>query len=380
MGNISKNSGIRVAIIAPIVTPIAEPYVGGAQAMLADQAQGLVQRGHHVTLFAREGSFVLGVPIEALSVPDSVRPASFSNLEGVSDIDASFTAQCNIFLQLFLELRRRQNDFDIIHAHAFDWPAFACSTLIDRIPVVHTVQLPPVIPEINEVLRILHRQPRERGRVRPLLVALSHSCARIYEPYTPFDYIIPHGVNLASIPFVSTSSDDAPLLFAGRITPEKGVEEAIEIARLAGRPLLIAGGIYDQYYYEQRILPRLQKESKSITYLGQLDHTTLWDLMGKARALLFPIAWDEPFGLVPVEAMATGTPVIAFRRGAAEEVIRHGETGFLVEPGDCAVAATYVSQVGQLLRTNCRTHVEANFSLTRMLDAYERVYRSLLKT
>lgn len=378
MSNISRNSGIRIAIIAPIVTPIAEPYVGGAQAMLADQAQGLIQRGHHVTLFAREGSFVPGVPIEALSVPNSVRPAKFSNLEDTNAVDAGFTAQCNIFLQLFLELRHRQDDFDIIQAHAFDWPAFACSTLIDRTPVVHTVQLPPVVPEINEALRILHLQQHGQGQARPLLVALSHSCARLYKPYTPFDYIIPHGVDLPSIPFVPTSSDDAPLLFAGRITPEKGVEEAIEIARLAGRPLLIAGGIYDQHYYEQRILPRLQKESEHITYLGNLDHTALWDLMGKMRALLFPIIWDEPFGLVPVEAMATGTPVIAFRRGAAEEIIRHGETGFLVEPGDCATAATYVSQVGQLLRANCRAHVEASFSLARMLDAYEQVYRSRL--
>jgi len=212
------------------------------------------------------------------------------------------------------------------------------------------------------------------------LVALSQSCARIYGPYTPFDYIIPHGVNLASIPFVPTSSDDAPLLFAGRITPEKGVEEAIEIAHLAGHSLLIAGGIYNQHYYEQRILPLLQKESEHITYLGHLDHTTLWGLMGKARALLFPITWDEPFGLVPVEAMATGTPVIAFRRGAAEEVIRHGETGFLVEPGNCAAAATYVSQTGQLLRANCRAHVEANFSLAHMLDTYEQMYRSLLSS
>ena len=127
-------------------------------------------------------------------------------------------------------------------------------------------------------------------------------------------------------------------------------------------------------------MPLLQKESEHITYLGHLDHTALWDLMGKARALLFPITWDEPFGLVPVEGMATGTPVIAFRRGAAEEVIRHGETGFLVEPGDCVAAATYVSQIEQLLRANCQAHVEANFSLERMLDAYEEMYRSLLSS
>jgi glycosyltransferase involved in cell wall biosynthesis len=372
MSSISQANNIRIALIAPVVTPIAQPYIGGTQAMLADLARGLAQRGHRVTLFAREGSAVPDVSVEELSVPASVCPASFSTPKSADSIDSGFVAQCNIFLQLFLELRHRQDDFDVIHAHAFDWPAFACSTLVDRIPVIHTVQLPPVMPEINEGLRILHLQQH------PLtLVTVSHSCARAYKPYTPFDHIIFNGVDLTSIPYVSVSSDNAPLLFAGRIAPEKGVEEAIEIACLTDRPLLIAGGIYDQHYYEQRVLPRLQKESECITYLGQLDRAALWDLMGKVSALLFPILWDEPFGLVPVEAMATGTPVIAFRRGAAEEIILHGQTGFLVEPGDCVAAAAYVSQVGRLLRADCRAHVEANFSLTRMLDAYEQMYVSL---
>jgi UDP-glucose:tetrahydrobiopterin glucosyltransferase len=365
---------MRIALIAPIVTTIAQPYVGGAQAMLADLAQGLVRRGHHVTLFAREGSVVPGVAIEELFVPSSVHPSSFSNSKNTDSEDASFIAQCNIFLQLFLALRRRQDDFDVIHAHAFDWPSFACSAFIDRIPVLHTIHLPAIVPEINEGLRILHLEHH------PLtLVTVSHACARTYEAYTPFDHVIYNGLDLASIPFVPATASSAPLLFAGRITPEKGVEEAIEIARLAGRSLLIAGGIYDQQYYEQRIVPHLQNVSEQVTYLGQLDHTTLWNLMGQASALLFPIAWDEPFGLTPVEAMATGTPVIAFKRGATPEVMRHGETGFLVEPGDCAAAAAYVSQIGQILRTTCRRHVEANFSLTHMLDAYERVYISLQK-
>jgi UDP-glucose:tetrahydrobiopterin glucosyltransferase len=367
---------LRIALIAPMVTPIAEPYVGGMQSMLADLAQGLVKRGHRVTLFAREGSVLADVPIEQLAVPAIVRPSDFSSPRSIGVVDIGFAEQCNIFLQLFLDLCRRQDDFDIVHAHAFDWPSFALSTLVDRIPVLHTIQLPPVIPEINEALRILHLQ--RDGRALPVrLITASRSCARTYEPYTTFDYIIPNGVDLAAIPFISTSSDDAPLLFAGRITPEKGVEEAIEIARLVGRPLLIAGGIYDQRYYEQRILPRLQQESEHITYLGQLRHADLWELMGKAYALLFPIAWDEPFGLVPVEAMATGTPVIAFRRGAMEEVILHGETGFLVEPGDCVAAAAYVSQIGQLLRSRCRAHVEANFSVEHIVETYEQVYLSL---
>lgn len=366
---------MRIALVAPLVTPIAQPYAGGAQAMLADLAQGLLQRGHHVTLFAREGSFVPGVPIESIQVPEQVRPANFSVPGQERTADPAFFAQSNLFLDLFLQLRERQSAFDLVHAHAFDWPAFVCSALVQHIPVVHTVHLPALSPEINAGLRILQQ------RQHPLtLITVSHTCARSYADYTTFDHVIYNGLDLAAIPFAGQVAADAPLLFAGRITPEKGVEEAIEIAERANYALVIAGGIYDQCYYEERILPRLQRTRADITYLGLLEHAALWKLMGQSRGLLFPIAWDEPFGLAPVEAMAAGTPVIAFRRGAIEEVIIDAETGFLVDPGDCVQAAERVKDLPELSRLRCREHVEQHFSLESMLDAYERVYQSLLRS
>src|SRR6266581_6501719 len=147
---------MRVALVAPLVSAIAEPYLGGAQALLADLAQGLVQRGHHVTLFARNDSFVPGVRIEPIVVPDSVHPADFSKPSQGSSADEGFFAQANLFLELFLQLRRRSSEFDLIHAHAFDWPTFACSSLVHDIPVLHTLHLPAVSPEINAALRVLH--------------------------------------------------------------------------------------------------------------------------------------------------------------------------------------------------------------------------------
>jgi glycosyltransferase involved in cell wall biosynthesis len=170
---------------------------------------------------------------------------------------------------------------------------------------------------------------------------------------------------------------EAPLLFAGRIAPEKGVEAAIDIAEKAGYRLLIAGGIYDRHYYEGRIVPKLRRAGERVTYLGHLDRLALWKIMGRSLGLLFPIEWDEPFGLAAVEAMAAGTPVIAYRRGAAEEIIAHGETGFLVEPGESAHAAALVDDLFDIPRVRCRAHVEAHFALNRMLDAYEAVYYAL---
>src|SRR5579863_2427505 len=365
---------MRIALVAPLVSPIVQPYLGGAQALLADLARGLRQRGHHVTLFARDASFVPGVAIETVSVPSNVQPASFSDEASNISADAGFFTQANLFFDLFLQLRQRSSEFDIVHVHAFDWPAYTFSALLQDIPVLHTLHLPAVSPEINESLRVLDL----RGHLATL-VTVSHSCARTYAPYTAVDDVIYNGLDLDAIPFSPVPSREAPLLFAGRIAPEKGVEAAIDIAAMAGYRLLIAGGIYDRPYFEERIQPRLQAAGDRVTYLGQLERLALWKIMGQSLGLLFPIEWDEPFGLTAVEAMATGTPVIAFRRGAAEEVIRHGETGFLVEVGERTHAAALVDDLFDIPRARCRAHVETNFAFDNMIDAYERVYRTAIQ-
>jgi glycosyltransferase involved in cell wall biosynthesis len=359
--------------VAPLVTTIAEPFVGGAQAVVASLALGLSARGHAVTLFARAGSDVPGVCIEPITVPESVLPSSFALTEPESTVNPGFFAQANIFLELFLELQRRSKEFDLIHAHAFDWPSFACSTLVRSIPVIHTIHLPAISTEINEALRVLHNQGHP-----VTLIAVSQACARDYRPYTTIDHVIYNGLDLDHIPFSASVTREAPLLFAGRITPEKGVEAALEIARRAGQQLVLAGGIYDRAYYEECIHPRLQQERGRVTYVGQLSQSELWQLMGRCRGLLFPCAWDEPFGLVAIEAMAAGIPVIAYRRGAAEEVISNGKTGFLIEPGNVARAAAVVKELEYIDRYACREYVERNFSFNRVLDEHERVYASLI--
>src|SRR5437763_6191833 len=338
---------MRVALIAPLVSTIAQPYPGGAQALLADLAQGLMRRCHTVTLLAREDSFVPGISIERVAVPESVRPANFSKPLPERSADEGFFTQANLFLELFLQLQRRSADFDLVHVHAFDWPAFACSTLVQDIPVVHTLHLSAISPEINAALRVLHRQGH------PLtLITVSHACARTYGDYTPIDSVIYNGLDLDAIPFSPKASVEAPLLFAGRIAPEKGVEAAIDIAEKAGYRLLIAGGIYDRRYYSEHIAPRLRQAGERVTYLGQLERLALWKIMGQSLGLLFPIEWEEPFGLTAVEAMATGTPVIAYRRGAAQEIIRHGETGFLVEEGELTPAATLFDDLYDIPRAS----------------------------
>lgn len=364
---------MRIALVAPLVSPIAQPYLGGAQALLADLARGLHERGHAVTLFAREGSYIEDIEIESVTVPPNVRPTDFAAPLKTGAADAGFFAQANLFLDRFLELQQRTDEFDLVHAHAFDWPAFACSILTRSLPVLHTLHLPAIVAEINEVLRVLDHHGH------PLTLAtVSHSCAETYTPYTPIDHIVYNGLDVNAVPFQATVASNAPLLCAGRIAPEKGVEEAIEIAEQAGLPLVIAGGIYDQEYYEQRILPRLKRAGGRISYAGLVAREELWRLMGQAAALLCPIAWDEPFGLTAIEAMAAGTPVIAFKRGAMPEIIEHGKTGFLVAPGACAQAAALIDDLPDIPRALCRTRVEEHFTLARMIDAYERIYHAIV--
>lgn len=365
---------MRIALLAPLVSAISEPFLGGAQALVADLARGLQERGHVVTLFARQGSSVPGVHIETIHVPESVQPANFSRPASEQAIDPGFFDQANIFLELCLRLQQRSQEFDLFHAHAFDWPSFALSPLLGR-PVIHTIHLPALSPEINSALKILHEQGH-----RVTLVTVSQACARSYLPYTPMDAVIYNGMDFSAIPFNPQVPADAPLIFAGRITPEKGLEAAIEIATRAGKQLLIAGGIYDRRYFREKIEGKLRQSPERLRYLGILERSRLWEVMGQCLGLLFPIEWDEPFGLTPVEAMATGTPVIAFRRGAIDEIIQHERTGFLVPPGARLEAALAVERLPEISRAACRASVDPRFSLQNMLKAYEQVYFEVSQT
>jgi glycosyltransferase involved in cell wall biosynthesis len=356
--------------------------MGGAQALLADLAAGMAARGHQITLFAASGS---SIPDPGVTVRDpgidwrQLRPASFhetaADAEGESEPpDGAFFRSADGFLRVFTLLQQELSAYDLIHAHAFDWPSFAFGALLARQrPVVHTLHLPAVNPEINALLRELH----ETGNPTRF-ITVSQACAETYRPFVPLDTIIPNGIDTDAIPFGPEPDADGCVLFAGRLSPEKGVADAIKIARRAGRRLSLAGGIYDSTYFEQAIQPQLHAHKHDLEYVGQLPRPDLWALMGHATAVLLPIDWEEPFGLVAAEAMAAGCPVIAYARGALPEIIKDGETGFLISPGDIDAAARAVVSASSLSRSACRARAQRYFSLTRMLDDYERFYQQLL--
>jgi glycosyltransferase involved in cell wall biosynthesis len=177
--------------------------------------------------------------------------------------------------------------------------------------------------------------------------------------------------------FTFNANPEMYLAFLGRMSPEKGVERAVEVARLAGIPLKIAGKIYpeERAYFDDQIAPLLRQSSASVEFTGELGGAEKTGFLGEAQALLFPIDWPEPFGLVMIEAMACGTPTIAWRRGSVPEVINDGVTGFGVDTVDDAARA--VSRIDRLDRTACRRVFEARFDATRMAREYVQVYRAL---
>jgi UDP-glucose:tetrahydrobiopterin glucosyltransferase len=381
---------MRIALVAPLVSPIAPPYLGGAQVMLADLARGLAQRGHEVTLYAAEGSVVLGVRILTLGIDSSqMRPARFYRGEqglaanpadedpnpDMSRPDERKLLPSYAYLHVFRALVQQVGEYDLVHAHAFDWPAYAYSGMLP-LPVIHTLHLPPVDGNIAKLLGVL--APPDGAPARVWLTTVSQACAAAWSPFCAIAEVIYNGVDVASIPFSERPAERPSLLFAGRISPEKGVEDALEIAERTGLPLTLAGDIYDGRYYEDQFVPRLKRLGAHANYLGSVPREDLHRLMGEAQALLCTPHWDEPFGLVACEAMAAGTPVVGYRRGGLAEVVAEGETGYLVAPGDVDAAAAAVQQVAAIDRRACRSRVEQRFRLETMLDAYESFYAKTL--
>jgi glycosyltransferase involved in cell wall biosynthesis len=184
---------------------------------------------------------------------------------------------------------------------------------------------------------------------------------------------IHHGIDIQQFDFRPDPEDY--LLFFGRIHPDKGTREAIEIARACNRKLLIAGIIQDEEYYQRHVVPQLR--DGKVEYIGSVGPAERNTLLGRACAMLHPISFDEPFGLSIVEAMACGTPVIAFNRGSMTELIVHGKNGFLVDSLDAAIEA--VCEIGKIDRNYCRQHVEKYFTADRMVEEYVEVYNRILK-
>ena len=351
---------MKLAIIAPLVSAIREPQRGGSQAFVSDLARGLAGRGHDVHLYAASGSQVPGVEVIDTGIDHEALQATLYRASGETDGCASRVAE-RAFAGVYDAVREQA--YDVVHNHAFDAPAVSLASTA-RAPVVHTLHL-PFDAMIADALRVVARHDPA-----PTLACVSAFQARAWRRVVVIEAILAPHIPTRSIPWSPTAEDKA--LFAGRLSPEKGAAEAIEIALAAGIPIDVYGDGYDLDYARERIDPR--RGDRGVCVHSGVARATLWDAMCGAAVVLCPAKWDEPFGMVAAEAQACGTPVVAFRRGALEEVLVEGVTGLLVAQGDIAAAAEAIERARELSRAQCRRHAERHFDLELGLDAHERLY------
>ncbi len=367
---------LRIALVAPMVAPISdrEPPLGGGQALLADLASALASAGHHVTLLAAPGSAVRGVEVVQLGVDTAaLRPARFQPGEVRRDLEPQRAA----FARVAAWLREHASGFDVVHAHAFDAPAFEALSAVP-LPVVHTLHLPPIEATVVDAAI----QARRAGAS---LVAVSETSAADWRAAgVAIDRVVPNGVDVAAIPFGERAR--GYLLSAGRLTPEKGVDVAIRVAARAHLPLVVAGNVYDQAYFEHAVRPYLTDQPSwqpgqplpaAPVYIGHRRRADLHQVMAAAIATLLPIGWDEPFGLAAVESQAAGAPVAGYARGALREVVDNGRTGVLVPPADEDALTDALDRIVHLSRAGCRTWVKERFSVGAMVQACVALYAAM---
>jgi glycosyltransferase involved in cell wall biosynthesis len=333
---------LRVAVLAPISWRVPPRHYGPWEQFASLLTEGLVERGIDVTLFATADS-------ETAARLASVVPRGYSE-----DPDADpKVSECLHIAHVF----ERADEFDVIH-NSFDFLPLTYSELVET-PVLTTIH-GFSSPRILAVY--------QRYNATSSYVAISDSDR---DPSLDYLATIHHGINTTAFALRENPGDY--LLFFGRIHPDKGTVEAIDVAARCGIPLVIAGIVQDQQYFDELVARRI--DGDKVSYVGAVGPDERSDLLGGAQALLHLIRFDEPFGYSVVEAMACGTPVIAFNRGSMPELIASGVTGFLVDDIDGAVAAVTASST--LDRTTIRAHAVERFGVERMVDAYIDAYRGL---
>ena len=338
---------MKIAVVASPVTPLLTAQAGGAQAFLCDLARGLAGRGHEVELYCAEGSEVEGVELVPVAVEaGAARALVMPGGPGPGEVPELRRA----FERLFAELRRR--GADAVSQHAFDAEAIELAEDLEA-RVVHTLHLPPLVPAVVEAARATARE----------LATVSEAAQRDWAAAGVPVAVLPNGV-----PDWETGPVEvAPIaLLAGRLSPEKGIEDGVEAARLAGLRPVVAGGAYDPHYHP---------ELYGALVVGPLRRRSLWRLMAAASVTLMPVKWEEPFGLVAAEAQVAGCPVAAYARGALPEVVAEGQGGFLARPDDVADLARAIHDCLALDRSAVRAQARARLLLDRSLDRYEDALR-----
>jgi glycosyltransferase involved in cell wall biosynthesis len=345
------DSSLRIAMLAPPWISVPSPGYGGVESVVSTLTEALVRRGHDVTLFCAPGSVSEATVVTILEKPhpDAIERSLF---------EVDHVAKVFDQIDLTSQLER----FDVIHDHC-GFTGLAMANRIDT-PLVHTLHGP-----FTTDTAAFYAHHGHKGT----LVGISHaqlaSAPSELEPLGP----IPNPIDLGAWPTQSRKGDY--LLWIGRMSPEKGPHRAIAAARAVDVPLVLAGVIQPgrQAFFDKEIAPHI--DGDRVRFIGEVGGAAKQSLFAHARGLLMPIRWDEPFGMVIVEALACGTPVIAFPEGAMRELVVDGKTGFLVK--DVRAMADAIGQLPRITAHDCRAWVSQHCDGDIVAAAYERTFRSV---
>jgi glycosyltransferase involved in cell wall biosynthesis len=343
---------LRIALVAPPSEPVPPPGYGGTERIVAELAEGLLRRGHQVTTFCSGDSTVGGDHV--VTVPAALRPSGRANSEAWKTATATMAIE-----------RANRGDFDVVHGH-LDLMTLLIAPACP-VPVLATFHGRIDDPAVGIAMR---------GTAAHLVAISKHQAST--RPEADWAAVIHNGLTLAAAPF-ERRRDDA-LIFTGRVAPEKGIIDAIEVAKRSGRPLRIIAKVgthpEEAAYAKEVFEPALAAAGSLVEYLGEVSGDERDHLVASSYATIMPSAWPEPFGLVAIESLACGTPVITRRVGGLPEIIREGVDGFFGD--DITHLASLVDRVERLDREAIRDSAIDRFSADRMTDAYEALMLRLV--
>lgn len=359
--NARKIRPLRIAILAPTHGPINQSPGGGVETFVYQLATGLTSRGHKVTLYTSSSS---DCPVEKYSL------SPLSGLESGLQSERLVIFEIGNSIKMIDHLTANRQNYDVIHNNQNN--VYTLAHLMGLSGIITTLHVSPNSPNLAAAIAA-----RPRITDLPYIAITDWQSEAICQLYGKIAIKRVHnGVDINA--YLPGNASGNYIAWLGRLVPEKGPLEAIDICRTANVELRLGGSSIDPSYAD-RVKEHIQ--SAGGHFLGQLDTLGKNRLFGQARALLFPISWDEPFGLVMIEAMACGTPVIAYNRGAVAEIVEDGVTGILCPPGDTKAMVAAVRRIMSLpekeyqrIRQACRQRVEKLFSLDKMLDRYEEIY------
>lgn len=347
---------MRIALLAPPYLSVPPKAYGGTEKIVSLLAEGLVKRGHDVTLFASGDSITKAKLV-------STYPAAIGN-SGLLKNDSLMP------LMQYEACYKRAKEFDIIHSHGQYLSLFGARNV--GTPVVFTWHGSFYKEEVPEEKRATLRAFSDLP-----IVSISNN-QRLALPALNYAATVYNGLTVDDYPYVERPTADY-LLWVGRMSPKKGAMEAIAIAKKVGMRLEMAAALdpIDRPYFDKEIKPLI--DGVNVIFHGELDHGTLMTLYGNAKAVLYPISWHEPFGLVMIESMACGTPVVAYNIGSVAEVIEDGVTGFVIAPSAGVAGLVHaLARIHEVSRDACRQRVKKHFSQERMVADYETVYKNIV--